>query len=78
MRRMYTDNKVGVGVVDQKDAALMTQHGSKRTPWHRVHDAYLNTAATEPLTLSNVADQSSRHMSRQGRSKVAIVDALRE
>ena len=40
MRRKYTDNKVGVDVNDQKDAALITDHGSKRTPWHRVADSF--------------------------------------
>ena len=43
--QVYTDNKVGVDVVDQKDAARITDHGSKKTPWHRVHDSIVNTAA---------------------------------
>jgi len=44
MRRIYTSNKVGVDVIDQTDAALISNHGSKSTPWHRPHDAYVNTA----------------------------------
>jgi len=49
VRKTYSDHKVGVDVIDQKDAALITDHGSKRTPWHRVHDAYCNTAMTLAL-----------------------------
>ena len=36
-------------MIDQKDAAVITDHGSKLTPWHRVHDSYVNTAHTLAL-----------------------------
>jgi len=38
LRKRYTDNKGGVDGIDQKEAASITQHGSKVSPWHRVHD----------------------------------------
>ena len=43
-RKIYCEHKVGVDVIDQRDAALVTDHGSKVNPWHRPHDAYVNTA----------------------------------
>ena len=51
IRKVYTDHKVGVDVVDQTDAALVSNHGSKTTPWHRPHDAYVNTCFN--LTLKH-------------------------
>ena len=60
MRKTYSDHKVGVDVVDQKDAALITDHGSKKTPWQRVDDAYTNTAM-------NLAFERLMHPQRQKR-----------
>ena len=46
LRAFYTSHKVGVDVIDQQDAAAITSHRTRRSPWHRVHDAYCNTAMT--------------------------------
>lgn len=46
MRKFYNAHKVGVDVIDQRDAAAITGHRARRSPWHRVHDAYANTAMT--------------------------------
>ena len=70
MRRLYTDNKVGVDVVDQKDAALISDHGSKKSPWHRVHDSFVNTAMTLALEHFDLvitafgSEEQRRHLNR--------------
>ena len=46
LRDYYNKNKVGVDVVDQRNASVSNDHGSKLTPWHRVHDFFANTAMT--------------------------------
>jgi len=43
-RKLYCQHKVGVDVVDQTDASNINDHGSKKNPWIRPHDAYVNTA----------------------------------
>ena len=52
-RKLYCEYKVGVDAVDQTDASNVTDHGSKKNPWHRPHDAYVNTAMN--LTLEHYA-----------------------
>ena len=38
--------EVGVDVMDQRNANLANDHSSKLTPWHRVHDFFINMAFT--------------------------------
>ena len=49
-REEYNDNNNGVDLVDQRNSATISPHGSKSTIWHRMHDHYLNQATHQAVT----------------------------